>query len=51
MKDRIPGGSSSGSAAAAAAGCTDFAIGTDTGGSVRIPSAYCGSLVFAPLMV
>ncbi|MBD2868221.1 amidase [Paenibacillus arenilitoris] len=39
---RIPGGSSSGSAVAAAAGLADFAIGTDTGGSIRVPSAYCG---------
>lgn len=39
---RIPGGSSSGSAVAVSAGLTDFAIGTDTGGSVRVPSAYCG---------
>ncbi|QHW29474.1 amidase [Paenibacillus rhizovicinus] len=38
----IPGGSSSGSAVAAAAGLADFALGTDTGGSIRIPSSYCG---------
>ncbi|MFK3937880.1 amidase [Alkalihalobacillus sp. NPDC078783] len=44
----IPGGSSSGSASAAAAGDVDFAIGTDTGGSVRIPSAYCGLYGFRP---
>ncbi|MDT8860889.1 amidase [Alkalihalobacillus sp. MEB130] len=44
----IPGGSSSGSAVAVSANLVDFALGTDTGGSVRIPSAYCGVYGFRP---
>ena len=45
---RMAGGSSGGSAAALAAGLADYALGTDSGGSIRIPAACCGTVGFKP---
>lgn len=50
VPDRIPGGSSSGSASAVACGLVDFSIGTDSAGSIRVPASLCGIYAMRPTM-